>query len=332
MSIKAIILAGGRATRLMPLTAQTPKSLVPVLNTPFMDHLLALLQKHGVNEVTIAGGHLFASLQKHYDQKRDLGVNLSFVYEEQPLGTAGAVANAWDGQQETVLVLNGDIFSDVNIQHMLAFHQQNKASLTFLLTSVDDPSQYGVVETDNSGRVLSFTEKPPKEKANSHFINAGIYVMEASVLQRVPLGQAVSFEKDIFPSLLAEGELVYGYQSAAYWIDIGRATDYLKLNFDLLNGRAQTFVVPPDGLYDVSKQVIAHRGAVIAKDAQIKKSIIWRGCTVGRQTIVDNCVLCDRVFVSADCYIKDSLLGANVYIKEGQQVIEQKLAADAVFG
>ena len=171
MSITAIILAGGKATRLLPLTEKTPKSLAPVLNTPFLDHVLLALKSYGIQDVTIACGHLSVSLHEHYAQN-NLGLNIHFACEDSPLGTGGAVANAWDKQTQTVLVLNGDIFTDIDIAKLLAFHQKNRSWLTFSLVSLEDPSRYGVLEIDTNGRVLSFAEKPKPGEAKSNLINA----------------------------------------------------------------------------------------------------------------------------------------------------------------
>jgi len=330
LNIKAIILAGGKATRLLPLTEKTPKSLVPVLNTPFLDHVLLALKSYGIEDVTIACGHLSTSLQEHYAEN-NLDLNISFTYEESPLGTGGAVVNAWDKQTQTILVLNGDIFSDINIADLLAFHQKSQSQITFSLVTLEDPSHYGVLEIDINGRVLSFTEKPKLEEAKSNLINAGIYIMETSVLQMVTADKFTSFEQDIFPILLANGAPIFGFKSNAYWIDIGKPQDYKQLNFDLLNGKVCTFAPRPRGIYNTEKQNIISDTAIIASTSQIKNSIIWKDVKVGNRAIVDDSVLCKHVQISADCYIKSSLLGQEVYVKEGHQVIEEKIDAGNVF-
>jgi len=331
LSIKAIILSGGKATRLLPLTEKTPKSLVPVLNTPFLDHVLLALKCYGIEDVTIACGHLSTSLQEYY-ARNSLGLNIYFTYEDSPLGTGGAVANAWDKKTQTLLVLNGDIFTDINIADLLAFHRKNQSLLTFSLVALDDPSRYGVLEIDVNGRVLSFTEKPKLEETKSNLINAGVYIIETQILQTVSADKFVSFEQDIFPVLLAESMPVYGFKSNAYWKDIGKPQDYRQLNFDLLNGKARTFASRPRGIYDTEKQNIISTSAIIASTSQIKDSIIWKDVKVGNHAIVDGSVLCECVQVSADCYIKNSLLGNQAYVKEGQQVIEEKIDAGIVFG
>jgi len=284
-SIKAIVLSGGRATRLWPLTSKTPKSLVPVLNTPFLDHLLLSLKHFGITEVSLACGHLWQSLSDYY-LGHELGMSISCVKEDIPLGTAGAVSNAWDGKAPTVLVMNGDIFSEVDIAGLIDFHRKNQSLLTFGLTAVEDPSQFGVIEIDQSGRVLSFSEKPTKTEARSNLINAGIYVVDSLVLSQINRGQAVSFEKEIFPTLISEGKPVFGFVGNGYWIDIGRPDDYQKLNFDLLNGLVKTYAPTPPGIYDCERQIIAAADVspVFAKGSEFAVSVVGTG--IGAAVVV----------------------------------------------
>ena len=201
-SLKAVILVGGQGTRLRPLTYNTPKPMVPVLNVPFLEHVIRNLKEHNVTEIVMAQHYLAASMKDYFGNGSKLGVKLYYVMEESPLGTAGAVKNVEDFLDSTFFVLNGDIFHNRDFTGMLKFHRRHRAKATIVLSPVDDPTMYGVIETDKRNKVKRFLEKPKPEEVTTNMINAGTYVLEPEVLQRIPPDTRFTFEHEVFPQML----------------------------------------------------------------------------------------------------------------------------------
>ena len=334
--MKAVILVGGEGTRLRPLTCNEVKAMVPVLNRPFLEHLFFYLKSHKVEDIILALGYLPERIEGYFGDGSKLGVKLTYVVEESPLGTAGAVKNVEKYLEDSFFVFNGDIFTDIDLEAMLSFHKQKKAKATIALTPVDDPSLYGVVETDAQGRVLRFIEKPPREEAPTNLINAGIYILEPEVLGDVPPNTPFMFEHHLFPRLLGEGVLVYGYPSQAYWIDMGTPDKYLQLHWDLLGGKSLFFnkfrgkedrvgeqcSVHPTARIDGSVRI--GRGCIIEAQAQIlAPTVIGPGCRIQEGAIIKGSVLWHNVRVGKrvrliDCLVgNDSLIGDDSYISEG---------------
>jgi len=317
-SAKAVILVGGEGTRLRPLTHQVPKPMVPVLNHPFLEHTLAYLKKYGIDDVVLAMSYL--------------------PQEDSPRGTAGAVKNVEGHLDDSFVVLNGDVFSDIDIADMMAFHRDKGAKVTIALTWVDDPCSYGMVETDASRRVERFVEKPGPDMVASHWINAGIYIIEPEVLQHIPADSHYMFEKGLFPCLLEMGEPVYGYPSSGYWLDMGTPRKYLTLNCDLLQGRAWSALVGfpsqdcEDGvccgrdvaihpLAGVVGPTIIGDGCRIGKDAIVRgPSVIGPSCRIGDAASLERVVLWKDVEVGADAAVSDCILAAGVRVEEKEQL------------
>ena len=210
--MKAVILAGGEGTRLRPLTCNVPKPMVPILNRPFLEHMLGHLSGHGVDHAILTMWYLPDVIRSHFGNGEGLGLRLSYTLEETPLGTAGAVKNVEDELDGAFLVLNGDIFTNLDLSAMARFHRESGAMVTIALTQVEDPSAFGVVDMDESGRVSRFVEKPPPGEAPSNWINAGTYLIEREALAHAPGGEHYMFERGLFPKLLEMGAPVYGYQ------------------------------------------------------------------------------------------------------------------------
>jgi len=219
--VKAVVLVGGEGTRLRPLTYFTVKAMVPVLNKPFIEYIIRHLSHHNVSEIILAIGYKPDRITEYFTDEIQLGTKLIYSIETDPLGTAGAVKNAEPYIDNTVFVMNGDIFTDLDLTDMLRFHKNKGAKVTIALTPVEDPTRFGVVEINSNQRVKRFIEKPKREQVAGNMINAGVYVMETEVLRRIPEGKRSMFEHDIFPSLLTEGEPVFGYTTNVYWMDMG---------------------------------------------------------------------------------------------------------------
>jgi mannose-1-phosphate guanylyltransferase len=322
---QALILAGGQGTRLRPLTCHTPKSMVPVINIPFLEHVLNNLKAHGITDVIFAQHHLPAAMSKYFSDGSKFGMKIHYVIEDSPLGTAGAIKNAEKFLNDTFFVLNGDIFQNRDFTRLLQFHRGRNARVTLVLTPVEDPTMYGVVETDTTGRVMRFTEKPKKEEVTTNMINAGTYVMEPEVLKRIPAGEKVSIERETFPGMLSEGQLIYGYNSHNYWMDTGTPEKYLQLHRDLLAGRCDGYVfekdinaVPGsriDGKAMLSGKVIIGGGSTIAAGAILKGPVvIGNDCRIEKDALVSDSVIWNGVHIEASAEITGSLIANDCII------------------
>ena len=245
--MKAVILVGGQATRLRPLTSNAPKAMLPVLNIPFLEYVIRYLSKHRIKDIILAQGYLAQPIESYLGDGSRLGVKLTYVVEDTPLETAGAVKNAEKYLGETCLMLNGDIFSDLDITAMIEHHRERKAKATIALTPVDDPTSYGLVETGARGRISQFLEKPSRSQVTTNMINAGTYLLEPEILAQIPPQTKVSIEREVFPLLLEQGKPVYAYPSSAYWMDTGTPEKYLRLHRDLLSGKSSQYTPPQRG-------------------------------------------------------------------------------------
>lgn len=306
--MKALLLAGGFGTRLRPLTLTRPKPLLPVYNRPHIAHVFDLLQRHGVDEAVLLTSYLASTFDYLVDEARGRGMTLEVSQEEEPLGTAGALkhAEALTGG-ETFLVLNGDVLTDADVGALLRFHREREAEATILLTPVEDPSIYGVVPTGEDGRVTSFVEKPPPGTAPTNLINAGVYVLEPSVLARVPRGEPWSIERATFPELVEDGGRLFALASESYWIDIGTPEKYLQANLDALGGRVALEGVP----------VADSR---VAADARVSCSCLGAGVTVEAGAGVADSVLLPGVTVGEGAEVRRSVLGEGVKVAPGATV------------
>jgi len=331
--MKAVILIGGEATRLRPLTQNIPKAVVPVLNTPFLELVFRYLSRHGIRDIVLTQSRLLP-IAGYFGDGSQFGIKIDYTNEDAPLGTAGAVKNAEKYLNEAFLVLNGDVLTDLDISAMVGFHRQKKARVTIALTPVDDPTSYGLVETDDENRITRFLEKPRPDQITTNLINAGIYVIEADVLARIPPRTSFSFERELFPQLLEQGEPVYAYPSSGYWIDIGTPQKYLQLNQDLLAGKArsQNYGLTPhievllgdktslNPRAQIKGPTVIGSGCTIQEDALIEQSVIWQQVKIGRRAKVKNSIVANHCQLKDDCIIQDSVLGDNVTVTRGAKL------------
>ncbi len=317
--MKAVVLVGGFGTRLRPLTLTTPKPMLPIGRVPMVERIVERLVAGGVDEVVLALGFRTEAFQDAYPDGRCAGARLVYATEPEPLDTAGAVAFAarYVGIDDTFVVVNGDILTDLDVAKMVAAHRASGARGTIHLTEVEDPCAFGVADMVGD-RIARFVEKPARDEAPSNLINAGTYVLEASVLDLVPLDARVSIEREVFPALAAEGSLV-GYSTTDYWLDTGRPEQYLQANTDLVAGRAgvAAFAAVP---------TTAH----VDHTARITASIVGDRCHVGASTSVTHSVLLDDVRVGPDCIIIDSILGRGARIGAKSSLSGVVLGDDAV--
>jgi len=236
--LKSIILVGGKGSRLRPLTYETPKQMLPLVGVPMIECVFEWLARHGVTDTVLSLGYLPEQFTEAYPSNVIAGVRVNYAVEPEPLDTAGAIrfAATQFGFDETFLVVNGDVLTDLNITTLRAFHHDHGGEATIALHPVDDPSRFGVVPTTSDGRVIAFVEKPPRDEAPTNNVNAGTYIFEPRALDRIAAVGRVSVERDTFPALAAAGEL-FAMVDGAYWLDTGTPQTYLQANVDILNGR-----------------------------------------------------------------------------------------------
>lgn len=323
--MKAVVLVGGFGTRLRPLTLSTPKQMLPVVDRPMIEHVVAGLARHGVDEVTLSLGYREDAFREAYPDARCAGVALTYAVEPEPLDTAGAVRFAAEaaGIDETFIVVNGDVFTDLDVTELWERHHEVGAEATIALTPVDDPSRYGVVPTDDEGRVLGFVEKPPPGEAPTNWINAGTYVLEPAVLARIEKGRKVSIEREVFPAIVEDGGL-WAVRSEAYWVDAGTPVTYMQIQMDLLDGVRGEAVHGVSGAAHIHPEASVVRSVVmdrasVAPRALVRDSVVGVGARVGANAVIDGSVLGPGVTVGGGAKITGlSIIGDDAVIEAGQ--------------
>ncbi len=321
--MKALLLAGGFGTRLRPLTFTRPKHLLPIANKPHVEHVFDLLIRHGIDEMVLLTSYLADAFSEVIASARDRGLHVEVTHEPEPLDTAGAIKNAETliGGQ-TFFVFNGDVLTDVDLTQVLDFHRTREARATIVLTPVPDPSAYGVVPTDERGRVLGFIEKPPPGEAPTNLINAGIYIFEPAVLDRIPAGRPWSAERALFPELVASGDGLFAIAPEGYWMDIGTPQKYLAANMDALAGRFVTSANggPPDGA------TMAAEGARVDPDANVVTTCLGRGARVESGATVEASVLLPGAVVGRGATVIRSILGEGARVAPGGRAVDATVA------
>jgi mannose-1-phosphate guanylyltransferase len=307
--VQALVLAGGEGTRLRPLTYTTPKPVMPLAGRPFLSFMLDWLRSHGVDEVILSCGFMSDDVKRVLGDIYD-GMRLRYVVEEEPLGTAGPVRLALDEGvlADRLLVLNGDVLTDIDLTAEVEQHERSGARASLALYPVEDTASYGVVLTDDEGCVTEFIEKAEGE-APSNRINAGAYVIERDVAEAIPPGRSVSFEREIFPGLVGNG--LRGYMAEGYWIDIGTPERYLESTWDLLAGRVASQLPERD-----ETGSLVYEGCLLSGAHVGPQSVLGRHCSVGSDARVERSVLHDRVRVGADAAVVESILGEGVRVGE----------------
>jgi mannose-1-phosphate guanylyltransferase len=321
--MQALVLAGGEGTRLRPLTHTVPKPVMPLAGRPFLTFMLDWLREHRVDNALLSCGFLAHQVEDVLGDDYE-GMRLTYVHEDEPLGTAGPVRLAADEGllEDRLFILNGDVLTDMDLTAQLAFHEERNASATLALIAVDDTSSYGVVPTEDDGAVKEFLEKSPGP-APTNRINAGAYVIERSVLDQIPAGRAVSFEREVFPALVGEG--LYGFMSEGYWIDIGTPERYLEATYDLLSGRVKSTLPARDETGSLVYEPALVAGAHIGP-----QTVLGPHCSVGAKSTVERSVLHERVIVGSGCTIREAVLGDGVQVGDGAEVEQGAMLGSGV--
>ncbi|MFD7238415.1 sugar phosphate nucleotidyltransferase [Streptomyces syringium] len=312
---EAILLVGGKGTRLRPLTVHTPKPMVPAAGVPFLTHQLARARAAGIEHIVLATSYLAEVFEPYFGDGSALGLHLEYVTEEEPLGTGGAIRNVasklHSAPDDPVLIFNGDILTGLDIEALVDTHRTTGADVSLHLTRVADPRAFGLVPTDADGRVTAFLEKPqtPEEIVTDQ-INAGAYVFNRSVIDSIPAGRPVSVERETFPGLLASGAHLQGMVDSTYWLDLGTPQAFVRGSADLVLGRAPSPAVPGR-----CGDRLVLDSADVAPDAKITGgSVIGAGARVEPGARVDGSTVLDGAVIETGADVRDSLIGARAHV------------------
>jgi mannose-1-phosphate guanylyltransferase len=313
--MKGLILAGGKGTRLRPLTLNTPKPIVPVANEPFLLYQIDLLLSGGIDEVILSLSYQPRKIEDLLQDGTDYGVHIRYAVEGTPLGTGGAFKNAEEHIDSTTVVFNGDVLTGLDLSAVIAHHKQTGAVATIVLTPVENPSAYGLVETAADGSVQRFIEKPGPDEITCNTINAGVYVLEPSVLRHMPKGEPYSFERGLFPTLLENKECVQSFVLDKYWIDIGTPKKYLEVHHDILAGRFKSKRVPASATASmIEGNSIIDADVTIRPGARITNSVIGRNCKIEEGARVVDSVIWAGTTLDADSHVEGVIIGKGCYV------------------
>lgn len=340
--MKSVFLAGGKGTRLAPLTDNLPKPMVPILGVPHLHRMLDGLKDAGINEAIFCTCHVPEAITSYFGDGSHLGLSIKYVNEDVPLGTGGAIRNAADGLKESFLIFNSDILADIDYQQLLKHHYSKHADVTIVGTWVADPTPYGVIEYDEHGYIKQFIEKPEKEHVRSNYINAGVYVFEPRVLKEIAEGRPVSVEKEVFPLLLERGYKLSVFLSQGYWIDIGTPDKYIQCHKDVLAGkfRPKGMVLPNKrSAFGMAKHAMhpvhLDKAVHIGQDVQIGQgTIIGPNCVIGDGSVIgefaslSNCIIWNGVNIGKRVIARNSVIGSNVVINDNGVVSGRLLTTD----
>jgi len=324
---EAVVLVGGKGTRLRPLTLSAPKPMLPTAGVPFLTHLLSRIREVGITHVVLGTSYKAEVFQEHFGDGSALGLDLEYVVEDVPLDTAGAIRNvAHKLRERDVMVFNGDILSGVDLRGVLDTHRSSAADVTLHLVKVEDPRRFGCVPTDDEGRVTAFqekTENPPTDQ-----INAGCYVFRREVVDAIPAGRPVSVERETFPGLLAAGARLQGHVDTSYWLDLGTPAAFVRGSADLVLGVAPSAALPaPTGDAIVLPGAQVDPAAVVTGGATV-----GAGCTVAAGAVVDGSVLFDGAVVGEGARVERSVVGADALVQAGAVVSDSVIGDQAVIG
>jgi len=335
--MKVIILLGGFGTRLRPLTCNTPKPLLTILNRPSVEYQLELLKRHNIKEVIFCVGYLSKKFKDYFKTGEKFGIKIHYLEEKYPLGTGGAIKNAEKFVDDKIFIFNGDTLTDINLTEMLKFHNKNKSDVTISLIRVKDPTVYGLVEIDKNNRIQRFLEKPSWDEITTNTINAGIYIFNSDIFKYIPPGVNYSVERGLFPLLLQKNKNVYGYVSNSYWLDIGTPEKYIQAHSDLLNNKIKYYkikyfkgnkYIKVEGKLSVGKKTFIEKyvkfsgfncignNCIIKKASQIINSVILDNTVINEGTKIENSIIGKRCVIQPNVIIESGIIGDNSHISK----------------
>ncbi|NJD01893.1 MAG: nucleotidyltransferase [Ruminiclostridium sp.] len=341
--MKAVIMAGGEGTRLRPLTCNRPKPMVPVGNKPVMEHIIELLKKHHLNEVAVTLQYMPDLIREYFGDGSEYGMKIRYYVEQTPLGTAGSVKNAEDFLNDTFVVISGDALTDIDITEAIRFHQRKNSIATIVLKKVDIPLEYGVVVTDDEGRITRFLEKPSWGEVFSDTVNTGIYILNPEVLKYFYKNEMFDFSKDLFPILMKEKRPMFGFITEDYWCDIGDLKAYVQSHFDIMNGLVKLNIpgkLVKEGIWvedgaEIDEDATLNPPCIIGKNSKIKKgSTIHSFSVIGENNIIDERSCIKRSIIWKNCIIarnvqlRGSVICNKVHLRDGVSTFEQSVIGD----
>ncbi|MDR2846115.1 MAG: NDP-sugar synthase [Candidatus Methanoplasma sp.] len=335
---QAVIMVGGKGTRLMPLTANTPKPILPVLNKPCLRYLIESMASAGIKEVILACGYRSEKMVNAIGDGSDLGITIDYSYEKEPLGTGGAIKLVEDRLDDTFIAANGDVFADIQVKEEIDKHFAVGAKVTIALTTVKNPCEFGIARQDDDGRILEFKEKPRPEEVFSNLVNAGVYVVDKSILADIPAGTFFDFSKDLVPILMGRGDRIQGFTINGIWRDVGRPSDLLGANQTMASKLYDDYGWGGKRLNTstVKKPFFLGEGSEIL-DSEVTASVILENCEISSSKIVNSLILsgCDissakieSSIIGEGCkilpgaHIVNSVLGDGTTVSEGQEIEE----------
>ncbi|SFS94443.1 nucleotidyltransferase family protein [Marininema halotolerans] len=338
---KAVIMAGGQGTRLRPLTNHLPKPMVPILSRPCLEYIIHYLMSYGITDIAMTVNYKSDQIKDYFGNGESLGVTITYFDEATPLGTAGGVKNCEYFLDEPFLVISCDNIATIDINKAIQFHQQKKGIATLILTQAEDPSLFGVVKTNDQGKIIQFIEKPKDPPLHLNAINTGIYILEPTILETIPPRQKIDFGKDVFPNLLQKGIPLYGYSSESYWRDIGSLKSYCQTQFDMLCQHHQfptinklfstdhimidpsteihptVEIEPPTYIgahckigphVRIRPHTILGDHVTISQDSILSNTIVWSHVNVGNNVHLDQCIVCHYTWIDDHTHIDRSII------------------------
>ncbi|QFU93653.1 sugar phosphate nucleotidyltransferase [Amycolatopsis sp. YIM 10] len=332
--VDAVVLVGGKGTRLRPLTLSAPKPMLPTAGVPYLSHLFSRIREAGITHVVLGTSYRAEVFEEHFGDGSGVGLELEYVVEETPLDTGGAIRNVYDRlRADNAVIFNGDILSGADLGALVETHRSTGADVTLHLQRVDDPSRFGSVPTDSTGRVTAFLEKTPNPPTDQ--INAGCYVFKRSAIESIPAGRRVSVERETFPGLLEAGARVQGFVDASYWLDVGTPEAFVRGSADLVRGVAPTSALPGptgealllDGTKVADDAVLTDgstlgAGAEIGAGARIAGSVLFDGAVVGAGAVVERSVLGKGARVGAGTVLRGVVLGDGAVVGAGCELVD----------
>lgn len=327
--IKALILAGGKGARLRPLALHIPKPIVPLANIPFLFFQIDRIKQAEITEIILSLSYQPRKITDIFGDGMKYGVTMRYTHEDLPRGTAGAFKAAENLIDDTTIVLNGDVLTDTSLLSVLEYHRAQKAEATIVTARVMNPVGYGLVEADAEGRVRRFTEKPPEDEVTGDTINAGIYVLERSIFERIPAEGAQSFERDLFPAMVQNGARVYAYLTHDYWQDIGSPQKYLEATFGIISGRTKLPGYPqkscPPNNWEkrqvsIDSFTILDGKCVIKAGVMIENSVLGEACRVEEGALIKDSVIWSGTRILPNARIERAIVGRQCHIGEGARL------------